>query len=252
MRVRNAAILKGQDPDAAEEAYLASTGKGRASDTTAKRLDIHHHKPAKEQTPEGKHCLSFLKRKREQLQDLDTEISAMEDCEIDSEDPSIVELKKEKISIYAQMRKANKKLDDMAETNASNPTQDEPMSGSVPSSSRRFRVPPSTFTLLIGSSRPSTTLSDSARSDIQADEDASSNLIGANTLATLPSAPGRRILGGDSRTNRGGRIGITGRVEDEAAEEKEAHAEEVEEEDDEMKEEDDGRSVDEDEERLRR
>ena len=27
------------------------------------------------------------------------------------------------------------------------------------------------------------------------------------------------LLGGDSRTNRGGRIGITGRVEDEAAEE---------------------------------
>ena len=33
-------------------------------------------------------------------------------CGIDSEDPSIVELKKEKISIYAQMRKANKKLDE--------------------------------------------------------------------------------------------------------------------------------------------
>ena len=44
------------------------------------------------------------------------------------------------------------------------------------------------------------------------DEEAASNLIGANTLATLPSAPGRGVLGGDSRTNRGGRIGITGRV----------------------------------------
>ena len=66
-RVRNAAILKGQDPDAAEEAYLASTGKGRASDTTAKRLDIHHHKPAKEQTPEGKRCLSFLKKKKRKI-----------------------------------------------------------------------------------------------------------------------------------------------------------------------------------------
>ena len=144
----------------------------------------------------------------------------MEDCGIDSGDPSIVELKKEKISIYVQMRKANKKLDDMAEANASDRThEDEPTSGSEPSSSRRFRVPPSTFTPLIGSSRPSTTLSDSARSDIQADEEASSNLIGANTLATLPSAPGRGVLGGDSRTNRGGRIGITGRVEDEAAEE---------------------------------
>ena len=89
-RVRNAAILKGQDPDAVEEAYLASIGKGRAPDTTSKRLDIHHHKPTKEQTSQGKRCLS-LSTKREQLQD-----SAMEDCGIDSEYPSIVELKKKR------------------------------------------------------------------------------------------------------------------------------------------------------------
>lgn len=142
-RVRNAAILKGQDPDAAEAAYLASRGKGHAlSDTTAKRLDIHHHKPAKEPTPETKRCLAFLKRKREQLQDLEKEIDALVDCGILPGDSAIADRKKERITIYAQMREANKKLDDMAETKASEPShEDEPASRTASGSNSRFRVP---------------------------------------------------------------------------------------------------------------
>jgi hypothetical protein len=127
------------------------------------------------------------------------------DCGIDPKDSAIADRKKEKITIYAQMREANKKLDEMDVTKASCPShEDESTSGSAPGSNSRFRVPLTTLTPLIGSSRtPSSNTASSAvgfRTSIQ-------NIEEENAAATLPHpAPaGRKVLGGDSRTNGGGR-----------------------------------------------
>ena len=102
-------------------------------------------------------------------------------------------------------REANKQLDDMAVTKASCPShEDESTSGSAPGSNSRFRVPLTTLTPLIGSSRTSSSNTASSavgfRTSIQ-------NIDEDNAAATLPHpAPaGRKVLGGDSRTNGGGR-----------------------------------------------
>jgi len=102
------------------------------------------------------------------------------------------------------MREANKKLDDMAVTKASEPShEDEPASGTASGSNSRFRSP-LTFTPLIGSSRSSSSNTASSdggfRTSVQ-------NIHADNAADPLPPpAPaGRKVLGGDSRTNGGGR-----------------------------------------------
>ena len=109
------------------------------------------------------------------------------------------------------MREANKKLDDMAETKATDHSQeDEPTSGCATGSHRRFRKPLTTFTSLVGSSRTSLCDSTSSGSGITT---SIQNSDAATALVPLPPvASGRKVLCGDFRANGSGRNMITVRA----------------------------------------